>query len=74
MACTYLYVYRNNPVLRQELIMQKTEEEQNSQEYDRGWEHKWRDLPSIRAGKDCGGRDGALITIVCSMYPVLGIY
>lgn len=28
----------------------------------------------LRAGKDCGGRDSALITIVCPTYTVLGIY
>lgn len=54
--------------------MQRTEEEEKFCEYVGEWEHKWRDLPLIRAGKNCGGRDGALITIVSPMYTVLSIY
>ena len=52
--------------------MQKTEEEKNSQEHNRGSEHKWRDLP-LEQERTVGGRDGALITIVRPTYPVLGI-
>lgn len=65
---------RNNPMVRKELMMQRSEEEGNFLVQVREWDHKWRDLLLIRAGKNCGGRDGALITITCQTYTELGIY
>lgn len=52
--------------------MQKTEEEKNSQEHNRRSEHKWRVLP-LEQERTAGGRGGALVTIGCPAYPVLGL-
>lgn len=74
---TYIYLYtcRNNPVVKEKLMIQKMKRKENSWEHSRGWEHKWRDFAFDKSRKElsqyCEDRDEAFITTVCPTF--LGI-
>lgn len=50
----YLHARMHNLVVRKELMMQKTEDEKKFLRIRQEWEHRWKDLPLIIAGKEVG--------------------
>lgn len=51
---TRMHARMHNLVVRKELMMQKTEDEKKFLRICQEWEHKWKDLPLIIAGKEVG--------------------